>query len=71
MKLKEARVNASSSIGIMIGLGRSLVSAESQLHLNDHVLPFVIQYLPNVHFRVQKCYALLLTAAKLVSNGHD
>ena len=67
MMLKKARVDASASIGSMIALGASLMSQESQHYLDQIALPLVTEYLPNVHFRVQKCYALLLTAAKLVS----
>ena len=45
------------------------VPGESALanYLDQTVLPLVTECLPNVHFRVQKCYAMLLTAAKLVS----
>lgn len=68
--LKEARKNASSGIGTMISLGHTLVSCEVQSYLNTSVLPMVIEHLPDAHFRVQKCYALLLTAAKLVSEHY-
>ena len=67
--LKEARIKASSSIGLMIALGHYLLSPEVQSQLDETILPVVIDHLPPVHFRVQKCYALLLMAAKLVSEN--
>ena len=67
MILKETRSGASAAIGEIIKLGGKLISPEVQLHLQNHHLPFVIQHMPSLHFRVQKCYALALTAAELVS----
>ena len=67
MMLKTARINASASIGVMISMGKMLLTTRVQEYLEQQLLPLVVQQLPNVHFRVQKCYALLLTAAKLVS----
>lgn len=67
MVLKEVRRKASSAIGIMIAMGENLVSPGSQFHLNNALLPMVSDCLPDVHFRVQKGYALLLIVAKLVS----
>ena len=66
MLLKEARGRASASIGEMISLGHQLLTPQVQTYMERTVLPLVIDKLPNLHFRVQKCYALLLTAAKLV-----
>ena len=66
MILKEARSSASAAVGEIIKLGGKLISSEVQLHLQNHHLPFVIQHMPSLHFRVQKCYALALTAAELV-----
>ena len=59
-------MDASASIGSMIALGNLLLSQES---LDQTVLPLVTECLSNVnvHFRAQKRYTLLLTAAKLVS----
>ncbi len=69
--LKESRKNAASSIGLMIALGRSLLSKESQSNLNNKILPSVVQLLPELHFRVQKSYSLVLAAAKLVSKMYN
>jgi hypothetical protein len=66
MLLKEARGRASASIGEMISLGHHLLTPQVQTYMERMVLPLVIDKLPNLHFRIQKCYALLLTAAKLV-----
>lgn len=68
MMLKDARKNASSSIGILIEMGDQLLARNAQQFRDEIVLPLVVEKLPTVHFRVQKCYALLLTAAKLVSH---
>lgn len=66
MLLKQARVKASASIGVMIALGYRLLSPEVQEYLDRVVLPVVAEHLSTVHFRVQKCYALLLTSAQQV-----
>ena len=66
MQLKKARDSASSSIGEMVSLGELLLTTQVQTYMEQAVLPLVIEQLPDLHFRVQKCYALLLTAAKLV-----
>ena len=58
--LIDARAAASGSIGELIKLGEKLSSYDS-------LLPFVCTHLPDVHFRVQKCYALVLNTAELVS----
>lgn len=67
MMLKKVRKNASSSIGSLIALGDQLLSSKSQRFLEKELLPVIVKKLHAVHFRVQKCYALLLTAAHLVS----
>ena len=64
MKLKQASKDAS---GTLVALGESIMAEENQHYLDDTALPLVATSLPSVHFRVQKCYALLLTAAKTVS----
>ena len=66
MLLKQARVEASASIGVMIALGYRLLSPEVQKYLDQVVLPVVTEHLSTVHFRMQKCYALLLTSAQQV-----
>lgn len=65
--LKQARMDASASFGVMIALGNSMMPEESQDYIDQVAVPLVVDCLPSVHFRVQKCYGLLLTAAKLVS----
>ena len=67
-KLKKARSMASSSIGEVIDMGRVLMSKNAQDYLHQNVLPMVCEKLPKVHFRIQKCYALILTAAQVVSS---
>lgn len=68
MKLKQARIDASASFGTLVALGESLMTEKSQHYLDHTALPLVATCLPGVHFRVQKCYALLLTAAYTVSH---
>ena len=67
MKMRAARTMASASMGHIISLGKELVSADRQQHINANILPFVCKHLPTVHYRVQKCYALMLAVAELVS----
>lgn len=64
--LKRARSGASAAIGEIIKLGGKLISPEVQQRMQRHHLPFIIQHMPSLHFRVQKCYGLALTAAELV-----
>ena len=66
MLLKQARVEASASICVMIALGYRLLSPEVQKYLDQVVLPVVTEHLSTVLFRMQKCYALLLTSAQQV-----
>lgn len=65
--MKQARNAASASIGDIIALGEALVQEDTVHFYERKVLPFVQSELPGVHYRVQKCYALVLTVAKLVS----
>ena len=67
MQLKQARKDASASFGTLIALGESIMAEENQKYLDDTALPLVAASLPGLHFRVQKCYALLLIATKTVS----
>lgn len=66
IRLKEARKNASSAIGILIAIGHRIASPDMQQHLSNITLPFVIGKIPHVHFRVQKSYALLLLVSQLL-----
>ena len=56
-------------IGHVISLVKELVSADRQWHINTNIFPYICKHLPSVHYRVQKCYALIyvLAVAKLVS----
>ena len=40
---------------------------EMREHIGQSLLPFVSGCLPDVHFRVKKCYALVLATGRLVS----
>lgn len=71
IRLKEARKNASSAIGILIAIGHRIASPDMQQHLSNITLPFVIGKIPHVHFRVQKSYALLLLVSQLVGYSID
>ena len=64
--LKESRKKSSAAVGHVIKLGSQLLSEEVTKHMQDVILPFVCEKLDSVHFCVQKCYSLLLTASKLV-----
>lgn len=65
-KLKKARSEASSSIGVMVGLGHRLKSQSVQRHTVKEIMPLIIKYMPSLHLRVQKSYGQILTAAKMV-----
>ena len=65
--MKEARHAASASIGNIIALGEDISREDTMHFFEQKVLPFVQSKLPGVHYRVQKCYSLVLTVAKLVS----
>ena len=67
MKMRAARTMASASMGHIVLLGKKLVSVDRQRHINTKILPYICKHLPTVHYRVQKCYALMLAVAELVS----
>ena len=48
-----------------------LMSREMREHIGQCLLPFVSAALPDVHFRVKKCYAFVLAAGRLVSSMID
>ena len=60
------RKAASSFIGYIISLREQLFSPGNRSYLGELLLPFVLSYLPNVHHRAKKSYALVLLATKLV-----
>lgn len=65
--MKAAREQASAGIGCVISMGCDLLSAEKQAYIQSTILRRVSETLPELHFRVQKCYALVLTATEMVS----
>ena len=65
--MKAARDRASAGIGRVISMGCDLMSPERQAHLQSTILSRICETLPQLHFGVQKCYALVLTATELVS----
>ena len=69
MLLNKARDRASASIGEMVSLGHHLLTQQVQTYMEQTVLPIVIDQLPDLHFRVQKCYALLLTACRPIATS--
>ena len=52
-----------SSSGYVIG---AKLWMYSKFRLQNTHLPYIIQHMPSLHFRVQKCYALALIAVELV-----
>lgn len=64
--MKAAREEASAGVGHVIAMGYELISAERQMHCLTGILPVVCEALPDLHLRVQKCYALVLTVAEMV-----
>lgn len=65
-KMAAARSSAAAAIGHIIRMREPLVSERMRQYIGQHMLPFVSSLLPNVHFRVKKCYALVLATANLV-----
>lgn len=63
----ECRKACSSGVGHLIDFRESLVSPVTREYMGKYLLPFISQYMPNVHYRVKKCYALVIMAAALVS----
>jgi hypothetical protein len=67
MKMKAARDHACGSIREIIALGKIMASSETRQYMQSSILPDVCENMEPVHFRVQMCYALVLTVAKLIS----
>jgi hypothetical protein len=65
-KMASARSSAAAAIGHLIRMREPLVSERMRQYIGQHMLPFVSSHLPNVHFRVKKCYALVLATGNLV-----
>lgn len=59
--------SASAAIGHLIRILEPLTSSTTRESKGDHLLQFVASHLPNLHFQVKKCYALVLAAGQLVS----
>lgn len=64
--LSKARKESSGAIGYITSLATLLVSKSARNYTKKMLLPFVAKHLPSVHLRVQKCYALVIVAARLV-----
>ena len=65
--LKKAAVEASASIGDLISLGEKLTSPEAKKYIREKIIPFVQSTAQGMPYRVQKCYAVVLSAARLVT----
>ena len=65
--MRQMRFEASAAIGMIIKIGQELLSEDTRNTLNEIFLPFVISHLPNIHFRVQKLYSLMLSVSSIVS----
>ena len=48
--LKKTYKSASSSIGMLIGIGENLRSPVTQERINDHYIPLVARALPGAHY---------------------
>ena len=66
-EMKEARNAAFAAFRGISTMGKHIVHADTSCFYEQKVLPFVVSKLPSVHYKVQKCYALVLTIAKLGS----
>lgn len=65
--LNAIRSTTSSSIGYIIKLRGLITSESARGYIGNQLLPFLGIHMPNVHYRVKKCYALIIVAARLVS----
>lgn len=65
--MRQMRSEASGAIGLIIRIGQELITERTRTALEDLFLPFVSSHLPDIHFRVHKSYALILSAAWIVS----
>ena len=63
--LRKATKQASASIGALIAVGDKLL--QSRKYLSERIMPFVMDRAEGLPHRVQKCYGLVLLAAKEVS----
>lgn len=58
--LKKTYQSASSSVGMLIGIGEKLRSRATQKRINEQYIPLAGKALPGAHYRVHKSYALIL-----------
>lgn len=58
--LKKTYQSASSSIGMLIGIGEKLKPSATQERINELYIPLATRALPGAHYRVHKSYALIL-----------
>lgn len=68
---KEATNCASGSIGFIVALGEKLMSDRNKERIEKRFLPLVCNCLEGLPYRVHKCYALILSAAYLVSQFYN
>ena len=66
-KMLKIRTTTSKAIGYIIALREALKAQETREYIGNHLLPYISRYMPSVHSRPRKCYALVLVAARLVS----
>lgn len=64
--LTKAHSESSGAIGYITSLATLVVSKSARNYMKKILLPFVANHLPSVHLRVQKCYSLVIVAARLV-----
>jgi hypothetical protein len=65
-KLVQTRGSLSSCIGYLISLREALTSPISRNFIGENLMPFISQHMPSVHYRLKKCYALILASARLL-----
>ena len=65
-RLKGAMDAASAGVGVIIMMGRKLMSANVRRTEEESITPIVEKHLQGVSYRIVKCYSLILSAARLV-----
>ena len=66
-ELRCALKQASSSIGVLIGLVQQFHMLRIQRFLKEKILPMAVKCLQKMPYRVKKSYALLVTWAHIVN----
>ena len=65
-KMKEMFPEVSAAVGSLIGLGEKLMGTDNRHYIVEKIMPFVGEVLAGAPHRVQRCYSLVLSAARLV-----